>query len=84
MRGPWHTTWSGDVQPLLLCHGSHCDNRSQTFGGHGQQRHHNSIPAATVHNDVHNQYNAHTLCKPRPDLYIADWLSHHNLIESRD
>ena len=31
-----------------------------------------------------HQYTVHILYKNGPDLYIADWLSHHNHTESKD
>ena len=31
-----------------------------------------------------HQYNMCILYKPGPDLYIADWLSHHNHTEGKD
>ena len=50
MRGPWHTTWSEEIPPQLLCQGDKCKNRPQTIGGIGQQRQHNTVTVATAHN----------------------------------
>ena len=84
MKSAWYATWSGEVPPLLLHQGSQCDCRPQIIGGHGQQRHHIPITAATVHNSALAPIQcAHTI-EAWSRSILSDWLYHENHTEGNN
>ena len=67
---------------LLLHKGSVCHHKWKANSSSTQQRFGHIASVVAAHYAKHTQ--VHIICKPGPDIYIMNWLSHNDHTESRD